>query len=233
MLDSKEQQAWVESCELYFPAQIRRSTDPVSLANEISLICDLKSFDAIGPAHQYLHRNSALLIGDSAVINAAFLPQVGATHDFEQCLVELPLGGSSGTRFIIDNREWACVPGVQGMFLPGEAMRAHTDEPAFNLGFNLDPVTLEQHLIELAPELFQAQQARDVIQRPHSINLLDARVHKIYRFLLNFLQGLTTSPFADYQMPEPLVQSYEQVLYQATLLMILPELIPLSNPRRV
>jgi hypothetical protein len=124
------------------------------------------------------------------------------------------------------------VPGVQGMFLPGEAMRAHTDEPAFSLGFNLDPVTLEQRLIELAPELFQAQQARDVIQRPRSINLLDARVHKIYRFLLNFLQGLTTSPFAGYQVPEPLVQSYEQVLYRATLLMILPELIPLNNPRR-
>jgi hypothetical protein len=232
MLDSKEQQAWVESCELYFPSQIRRSTDPVSLADEISLICDLKSFDALGPASEYLHRSSALLIGDSAVITAAFLPQVGTTNDFEHCLVELPLAGRSGTRFTIDNREWACMPGVQGMFLPGQAMSAHTAQPAFNLGFNLDPVTLEQHLMALAPELFQCQQARDFIQQPHPINLLDKRVHDIYRFLLNFLQGLTESPLTGYQVPETLIQSYEHVLYRATILMILPELILISNPRR-
>lgn len=102
MLEARAQQRWVESQRLYFPSQARCSIEPVRLAEEISLICDLKTFDPLGPPQHDLHRSSTLLIGDCAVITAAFLPQAGETHDFFQCLVGIPLAGDSGTLFTLE-----------------------------------------------------------------------------------------------------------------------------------
>ena len=224
MLEARAQQRWVKSQRLYFPSQARCSIDPVRLAEEISLICDLRTFDPLGSPEHYLHRSSTLLIGDCAVITAAFLPQAGETHDFFQCLVEIPLAGDSGTLFTLDKNPWHCRAGIQGMLLPGQAMRAHTEAPAFHLGLNLDPARLEDHLIRMAPDRFSPVKARTFLQRPHPINLQDPRVKQIVEFLQRYLQKMQLITGNKLTLPSPLVQGYEDVLYRATLLMILPEL---------
>jgi hypothetical protein len=216
---------WIRAQRLFFDSVRRESSDPVQLAQEISLICNLRRFDALTTERGFLHSSSLFLLGDIAITTAAFMPQMGSTGDFNQCLIELPLADRGGTVFVIEGRRWACLPGCQGLFLPGQAMDAVTPEESCTLGYNLEPTVLAETLMQVAPQRFHASAARAFVQRPHRIDLGDVRVAQIAEWLKHFLRQLEQPSFAELRQQRSLLQGYEQVLYRATVCMLCPDLI--------
>lgn len=197
------------------------------------MICNLSRFEAIGSQRHYLHRSGMLLIGDTAITSAAFLPQQGATDDFDQCLIELPLSIGTGTTFTIEGKEYHCHGGVQGLFLPGQAMKATSSDRTATLGFNLDPARLSALLVDLTQGAFTLEQARLALQRPHSIDLGDPRVRELWQWLRSMLRMLESSSQSLADPQAPLALAFEELLYRASLLMLRPELIhtaPLAEP---
>ncbi|MFM8525693.1 MAG: hypothetical protein ACKOCM_08755 [Cyanobacteriota bacterium] len=230
MAASAEDHAWINGQNLYFADSVASGwVDPVQLAEAIGMICNLRSFDAIGSGRQYLHRSGMVLIGDTAVITAAYLPQYGETDDFNQALIELPLSAGSGTRFSIEGKDYQCHEGLQGLFLPGQSMRALTAERTASLGFNLDPARLTALLMQMAPQALTAEQARLEWQRPRIINLQDSRVRELWQWLQSLLQMLASSPLAIAQSNGALALAIEDLLYRISLLMLCPDLIAGSS----
>jgi hypothetical protein len=218
---------WIRAQTLFFNRVRRESCDPVKLAQEISLICNLQRFDSLAGERGFLHSSSIFLLGDIAITTAAFMPQMGATGDFAQCLIELPLADRGGTVFVLEGRRWACVPGQQGLFLPGQAMEALTHDVTCTLGYNLDPTCLAGMLVQAAPQHFNPAKARAFVQRPHRIDLCDARVVQIVDWLKHFLRQLDRPSFSQLMPQRSLLHGYEQLLYRATICMLCPDLIRL------
>lgn len=223
--DADSMQAWVRSQRLPINGITRESRSPEKLAEEISLIANLKTFDSLVIPSLFLHRSSMLLVGDIAITAAAFMPQCGETEDAPQALVELPLSLGGHTRFWIEGRSWDCIPDRQGLFLPGQRMRAETRHSASMLGFNVDPTTLAVHLEQMAPERFPLQRARQFVQQPHIINLADPRVSEVVSWLLSFLKTMGGKPSETIDSQAQLIHSYEQMLYRATCILLCPELM--------
>lgn len=231
MAASAEDQAWMNGQNLFFAERLSCDwVDPARLADAISMICNLRSFEAIGSDRHYLHRSGMVLIGDTAVTTAAYLPQQGTTEDFNQCLIELPLSSGAGTRFRIEGRDYQCHGGVQGLFLPGQSMQAITSEPASSLGFNLDPDRLSSLLVQMSAEALTPEEARLALQRPHTIQLQDPRVVELWQWLQSMLQMLAASSLALAQPGGALALAIEEMLYRSSLLMICPDLIQGSWP---
>lgn len=229
MAASSEDWSWINAQRLFFARPITREwVDPVQLAEAIGLICNLRSFEAIGPDRDYLHRSGMVLLGDTAITTAAFLPQQGRTEDFDQCLVELPLADGSGTCFSIEGRDYQCQGGNLGLFLSGQAMHAITARPTATLGYNLDPHRLTDLLVQLSAGSMTEEQARLELQRPHLINLRDPRVGELWQWLQSLLQMVESSPMARAEPQGELALALEELLYRSSLLMIRPDLIELS-----
>ncbi|MBM5801047.1 MAG: hypothetical protein FJ077_09495 [Cyanobacteria bacterium K_DeepCast_35m_m2_023] len=203
-----------------------------ALAREISLIADLRRFEAIGNSRHYLHRSSLYLLGDIAITTAAFLPQMGETFDSPQCLVELPLSDRGQTTFRLAGKDYHCIPRQQGLFLPGQAMAATTHDASCMLGFNLDPTTLAVHLSSLAPRIFNARKARLFVQRPHCINLQDPRIDQVLRWLYRLFDQLAEQSPPNHNQCRPLIAGYEQLLYRATATLLCPDLIGINAQRQ-
>lgn len=229
MAATADDQAWINGQRLFFAPHLAcASVDPVALAEAIGMICNLRSFDAIGSDRHYLHRSGMVLLGDTAITTAAFLPQQGKTEDFDQCLIELPLSAGDGTVFTIEGCDYQCHGGVQGLFLPGQAMQAVSSNPTASLGFNLDPQRLTALLVQLSAGTLTADQARLELQRPHLIQLQDPRVAELWQWLQAVLQMLESSAIAASDPQGALSLAIEELLYRASLLMIRPELIQSS-----
>lgn len=226
--DTAEQHQWIRECRLFFPQSVSESNDVDALAREISLIADLRRFEAIGDRRQYLHRSSLFLLGDIAITTAAFLPQVGETFDSPQCLVELPLSDRGQTTFRLAGKDYHCIPRQQGLFLPGQAMAATTDEASCMLGFNLDPTTLAFHLSNLAPKVFNERKARLFVQQPHAINLQDPRIGQVLRCLYGLFDQLGEQSPPNHSHYRPLIAGYEQLLYRATAALLCPDLVAIN-----
>lgn len=216
---------WVREQNLLIPGPVHESADPDQLAHEISLITSLRSFDSLIGNKAFLHRSSMLLVGDIAVTSAAFLPQKGETFDSSQALVELPISSNPGTSFLVEGKLWECLPHQQGLFLPGQAMRAITESASCMLGYNLQPELLADHLHRLAPERFNAVRAHLFVQRPHPINLRDGRIQRLLTWFLAFLNNLGKPAVQNTVPPTLIAGSYEPLIYRATALMLCPELI--------
>lgn len=216
---------WVREQNLLIPGPVHESADPDQLAHEISLITSLRSFDSLIGNKAFLHRSSMLLVGDIAVTSAAFLPQKGETFDSSQALVELPISSNPGTSFLVEGKLWECLPHQQGLFLPGQAMRAITESASCMLGYNLQPELLADHLHRLAPERFNAVRAHLFVQRPHPINLRDGRIQRLLAWFLAFLNNLGKPAVQNTVPPTLIAGSYEPLIYRATALMLCPELI--------
>lgn len=216
---------WVREQNLLIPGPVLESTDPDQLAQEISLIASLSSFDSLTGHQAFLHRSSMLLVGDIACTAAAFLPQQGETFDSSQALVELPISPNAGTSFLVEGILWECLPHQQGLFLPGQAMRAITENASCMLGYNLQPELLANHLHRLAPKRFDPVRARLFVQRPHPINLKDGRIQRLLTWFLAFLNNLGQPDIQNALPPALIAGSYEPLIYRATALMLCPELI--------
>lgn len=230
MVASAEDRAWINGQNLYFADHVSCGwVDPVQLAEAIGMICNLRSFEALGSDRHYLHRSGMVLIGDTAVTTAAYLPQQGATYDFNQCLIELPLSSGPGTCFRIEGRDYQCHGGVQGLFLPGQSMQAITSEPSASLGFNLDPARLSFLLVQMSPQALTLEQARLEWQRPHTIHLHDPRVGELWQWLQSLLQMLASPSPALAQPGGALALAIEELLYRSILMMIRPDLIQTSS----
>jgi hypothetical protein len=219
---------WVREQNLLIPGPVHESADPDQLADEISLIASLRSFDSLIGNNGFLHRSSMLLVGDIAVTSAAFLPQQGETFDSSQALVELPISPNAGTSFLVEGKPWECLPHQQGLFLPGQAMQAITESASCMLGYNLQPELLANHLHRLAPERFNPVRARLFVQRPHPINLRDGRIKRLLTWFLAFLNKLGQPDVQNGLPPGLIASSYEPLIYRATALMLCPELIQSS-----
>ena len=202
--------------------------DPVRLAEAIGMICNLSRFEAIGSQRHYLHRSGMILIGDTAITTAAFLPQQGATDDFDQCLIELPLSVGAGTCFNIAGKDYQCHGGVQGLFLPGQAMTATSSNPTATLGFNLDPDRLSALLVQLSAGTVSPGRARLEFQRPHRIDLRDPRVRELWQWLQSLLTMLESNSRSLADPQGPLALAFEELLYRCSLLMIRPDLMQSS-----
>lgn len=226
MAATAEDWLWINQQRLFFASpQTASWVDPSVLADAIGMICNLREFEAIGSDRHFLHRSGMAMIGDTAITSAAFLAQRGKTDDFNQCLIELPLSPGSGTSFRIDGKNYQCHGGVQGLFLPGQAMEATTEQPTCSLGFNLDPARLSTLLVTLSDHGISPEQARLDLQRPHSITLTDPRVLEIWTWLQNVLIMLETSTTMLEHPHGPLALALEELVYRASLLMIRPDLI--------
>jgi hypothetical protein len=224
--DALTMQAWVRAQQLPTGGLIRESTDPEQLAQEISLIANLKSFDSLIAPRHFLHRSSILLLGDIAVTSAAFMPQCGETTHSSQALIELPLHAGGHTTFLTQGKHWDCIPGQQGLFLPGDGMAALTEQPACILGYNVEPNYLAMLLEQMAPERFSERTARLFVQQPHRIRLRDPRVKTVTDWLLSFLQTMGGRQTSQVITSSLLLSSYEQMVYRATAMLLCPELTP-------
>lgn len=219
-------QAWVRAQQFPTGDLILESTEPEKLAHEISLIADLRTFDSLVSPRHFLHRTSILLLGEIAVTSAAFMPQSGETQNSSQALIELPLSRGSHTTFITQGRRWKCISDQQGLFLPGDEMKAITEQPACMLGYNVDPIDLAIHLAHLAPGRFSERTARLFVQQPHAIQLNDPRVNSVISWLHSFLRAMGSGHSAEPIDNTLLISSYEQMLYRATAMLLCPELTP-------
>jgi len=223
--DPQEMTGWVREQNLLIPGPVHESADPDQLAHEISLIASLRSFESLIGNKAFLHRSSMMLVGDIAVTTAAFLPQQGETFDSSQALVELPISPHVGTSFLVEGKLWECLPHQQGLFLPGQAMQAITNNASCMLGYNLQPELLADYLHRLAPERFDPARARLFVQRPHPINLRDSRIQRLLTWFLAFLNNLGKPAVQNAIPPALIASSYEPLIYRATALMLCPELI--------
>ena len=229
MAATADDQAWINGQQLYFAPRLScESVDPAALAEAIGMICNLRSSEAIGSDRHYLHRSGMVLLGDTAITTAAFLPQQGKTDDFDQCLIELPLSAGGGTAFRIEGRYYQCQGGVLGLFLPGQAMQAVSSAPTASLGFNLDPQRLAALLVQMSAGTMTPEHARLELQRPHPIQLQDPRVAELWQWLQAVLPMLEASAIAGSDPQGGLALAIEELLYRASLLMIRPDLIPTS-----
>lgn len=224
--DAQSMHAWVRSQPLPTGGLIRESTEPEKLAEEISLIANLKTFDSLVGSSHFLHRSSILLLGDIAFTSAAFMPQCGETSDCPQALIELPLTAGGHTKFQAEGKTWHCIPNQQGLFLPGQAMKAVTEQSTCMLGYNLEPSTLAKFLETLAPHRFSARKARLFVERPHIIKLDDPRVKSTTTWLFSFIKLMANRDLMNPISNSLLIPSYEQMLYRATALMLCPDLMP-------
>ena len=230
-----DDRAWIDGQKLFFAGDLcQESMDPVQLAEAIGMICNLRSFEAIVPDRHYLHRSGMVLVGDTAITTAAFLPQQGQTDDFSQCLIELPLSAGAGTCFTLERRDYQCHGGVQGLFLPGQAMKAVSSEPTATLGFNLDPARLTELLVHMSHHTLPPEQARLDLQHPHTIDLQDSRVAELWQWLQSILRMLGASSVILRDPKGALALSIEELIYRASLLMMMPDLIRFTpdTPRR-
>ena len=229
MVASAEDRAWINGQRLFFADPLATDwVDPVRLAEAIGMICNLSRFEAIGSQRHYLHRSGMILIGDTAITTAAFLPQQGATDDFDQCLIELPLSVGAGTCFNIAGKDYQCYGGVQGLFLPGQAMTATSSNPTATLGFNLDPDRLSALLVQLSAGTISLERARLELQRPHGIDLRDPRVRELWQWLQSLLTMLESNSRSLADPQGALALAFEELLYRCSLLMIRPDLMPPS-----
>ena len=226
MAAKAEDWLWINQQRLFFASPLKEAwVDPSDLAEAIGMICNLREFEAIGSDRHFLHRSGMVMVGDTAITSAAFLAQRGKTDDFNQCLIELPLSAGAGTSFRIDGKDYQCHGGVQGLFLPGQAMEATTEQPTCSLGFNLDPARLSALLVSLSGNSTSPAQARLDLQRPHCIDLADPRVKEVWEWLQNVLMMMESNHSLLGSPQGSLALAFEELVYRASLVMIKPELI--------
>jgi hypothetical protein len=220
MAPLRDQLLWVRQQKLAFgDARSAVRFDAIDLADEIGLAVNLTRFEPLFSRQLFVHRAAYLLVGDTVISAAAYLPLDAGTCDYSESKLEIPYSGC--TRYRIEGQDWFNRAGLQALYLPGQAFDVETSH--FNgLLLNLNPCRLAETIGLVSRGAVPLELAERWVQNPLAIDLRDPRILHLQHRLEVALEQLAEAngPTIGTPFSAPAL-AVEQLVYTSSARMLL------------